>query len=85
MTGNNFRREEEGKLTYCEGEEKETDRMIHGKTKTVMFLHLVEHNLTNMPWKHEEKFHHSQSYPQSEASARGKWVWVAILFRLYGR
>lgn len=51
MTGNNFRREEEGKLTYCEGEEKETDRMIHGKTKTVMFLHLVEHNLTNMPWK----------------------------------
>lgn len=70
-TGNNFRREKEGKLTYCQGKEKEADSIIHGKTKTVMFLHLVEHNLTNMLCKHEGKFHHCQSYLQSEASAKG--------------
>lgn len=29
--------EEEGKLTHCEGNEKEADRIIHGKTEAVMF------------------------------------------------
>jgi len=48
-TGNNFGREKEGKLTHCEDTEKEVDRIIHGKTKTVMFLHSVEHNVINKP------------------------------------
>lgn len=51
-TGNNFGREKEGKLTYCEDTETEADRIIHGKTKTVMFLHSVEHNVVNKPRKH---------------------------------
>lgn len=54
-TGNNLGREEEGKLAYCEGTAKEADRIIHGKIKTVMFLHLVEHNLINTHCKHEGK------------------------------
>lgn len=72
-------REEEGKLTYCEGKEKEADRIIHGKTKTVMCSHLMENILTNMPCKYEGNLHHCQSYLQF-SSAKEKWAWAAVPF-----